>query len=102
MSLAFLARANLAEMIVGINAGVVSIAPVDLDRVMSHLFDVQHLERRLEHLKWIRLGSRIVALLRRRPMRAGASRTGTFVAQITEGVPAMMAVLPVDLDAFGF
>jgi hypothetical protein len=35
-------------------------------------------------------------------MRAGTSSAGTFVAQVTERIMAVMAILPVNLDALGF
>ena len=89
-------------MLEGVNTGIVTVAPIDLNSVVPDLFDVQHLERGLEQLERVGLGRGIVALLRRRAVRACASGTRAFIAQITEGILAMMAVLPIDLDAFGF
>jgi len=102
MSLAFLAGADPAQMLERINAGIVAVAPIDLDGIVADLFDVQHLERGCEHLEGPGLGSGIFALLRGRAMRAGAGSTGTFVAQIAQLIPAVMAILPVDLNALGF
>ena len=86
-------------MLVGINTGIVSVAPIDLDRIVANLFDIQHLQRGREHLEGSSLGRGVVALLRSRAMRAGAGSARTFVAQIPEGVGTVMAVLPVDLNA---
>src|ERR1700693_3300684 len=80
-----------------------AVVPMDLDGVVAHRFDVQHLERWLVHLKriaWRRRG--IAALLWLGAVSAGAAGARTFVAQIGERVLAGMAVLPVDLNALGF
>jgi hypothetical protein len=51
MSPAFLARADFTQMLERVNAGIVAIAPIDLDGIVPYLFDVQHLECGCEHLE---------------------------------------------------
>jgi len=90
-------RADAAEVIPGVNAGFVAVAPTDADGVVAHLFGAQHLQYRFEHLQGI--GG--FGLARRGAMRAGAAGAGTLVAQVDQPVFAVMAILPVDLDAAG-
>jgi len=56
MSPAFLARADFSQMFERVNAGIVAVAPVDLDGIVPYLFDVQHLECGREHLEGRGLG----------------------------------------------
>src|ERR1019366_9117111 len=96
--LALGALANAAEVLVGVDAGVVAIAPVDANRVVAHRFDGEHFQRRFEQ------GERIVRLgwARGRAVGAGARGAGALVAQVHEAVIAGVAILPIDLDSFRF
>src|SRR5947208_2702391 len=85
-------------MLVRVDSRIVPVAPVDPDGVLPHRLHSQHLQRRLEHLKWI-VG---FGLPGRRAVCAGALRAGTFIAQVLQTVLAAMPILPIDLDAFGF
>src|ERR1700682_809609 len=86
-----------------------TVAPFNSYRVVAHRFDVQHLERGLEHLKGSR-GGRIIALPRLGAVRPGAGGAGTLVPQVAQRILAVVTVLPVDLyslrfrdrDVFGF
>src|ERR1039458_2056104 len=72
---------NFAKMLVGVNAGAMAVAPVDADGVIADRFHGQHFQRGLEHLKRAgRLGLSALLWAGRRAVRAGAGRTGTFVA----------------------
>ena len=79
-----------------------AVIPEDLHRIVPHRLHVRHFDRRLEHLERVRARCRIVCLLRLGAMRAGAYRAGALVAQIAQAVIAMVAVLPIDLNAFRF
>src|ERR1019366_2759639 len=95
---AFLALADPAEVLVGVDAGIVAVAPVDPDGVVAHRFHGEHLERRLEHREWIvRLGRAWGGAV-----GAAARGAGALVAQVDEAVIAGVAILPIDLDAFRF
>jgi len=89
-------------MLEGVNAGVVTVAPIDLDGIVPHLLDVQHLERGREHLERVGLGLRIITLLGFSSMRAGAGGARTLIAQVAELVGTVMTILPIDLDALRF
>src|SRR5450432_2911659 len=91
-------------MVVGINAGIVAVAPIDADGVVAHRFHTQHLQRGLEHLKRIVRLRRSFAFGRsgRGTVGAGARGAGALVAQVRQPVLAMVGVLPVDLDSLGF
>src|ERR1035438_8158899 len=95
------AGTNLPQVIERINPGVMTVAPFNPDSVVAHLLHIQHLERRLEHWK-CRGWSGVIAFLRRCAVRSGASGARTLIAQITQRILAEMAVLPIDLNAFGF
>src|ERR1035438_1218746 len=96
--LTLLALADAAKVFPGVDAGIVAVAPVDPDGVIAHWLHAEHLQRRLEHLKWIvRLG-----WARRGPVGAAARGAGAFVAQVHEAVICLAAGLPIDLDAFRF
>src|SRR5260370_18990030 len=97
--LTFLARTNLPQMIERINPRIVPVAPLNPYRVVTHFLHMQHFERRLKHLEWILLRRSVIAALRLRAMRPGAGSAGAFVAKVRQRITAMMAVLPVDLDA---
>src|SRR5712692_7821885 len=89
-------------MLEGVDAGIVTVAPIDLDSIVPHLFDVQHLERGREHLERSALRLRIIALLWLRSMRAGASGTGAFIAQVAELVGTVIPIRPILLDRLRF
>src|SRR5579863_7541761 len=103
-ALTFPAGTNLAQMLVGVDPGVVAVAPVDTERVMAYFLDAQHLQSRLEHLEWIprRRRLRIVTLLRVRAVSAGATGAGALVAEVAQRVFAVMPVFPIDLNALRF
>src|ERR1035438_6252086 len=91
--LTLLALADAAKVFPGVDAGIVAVAPVDPDGVIAHWLHAEHLQRRLEHLKWIvRLG-----WARRGPVGAGTRGAGAFVAQVHQAVIAGVAILPIDL-----
>ena len=89
-------------MVKGVNSGIMSIAPIDANRIGAHFLHLEHLEHRLEHGKWVFGRGGVVGLLRLCAMRSGATGAGTLVAQIGQRIFAAMAVLPVDFDSFGF
>ena len=62
------AGADVAQMLPGVQARRVAVAPVDADGVVAHRLDAQHLQRGFIHLK--RGGG--IGLARRRAVRAGA------------------------------
>ena len=90
-------------MVKGVDAGIMSVVPVNANCVRTYFFDVEHFEDRLVHLKGI-FGSSggIVAFLGLRAVRPRAGRAGALVAQIGKREFASMTVLPVDLDSLGF
>lgn len=100
----FVAGTNGAQVIEGINARAMAVAPMYANGIRAHRFGIQHFERRLEHLE--RVGSRggLVGFrfARRRAMRAGAGCAGALIAKIDESVIACVAILPIDLDPFRF
>src|SRR5262249_10291277 len=69
---------------------------VDPDGVVAHRFYAEHLQRRLVHLERVAR----FRLPRGRAVRPGAGRAGALVAQVLQSVLAVVAVFPVDLDAF--
>src|SRR5712691_8405133 len=88
-------------MVERVDAGTVPVAPIDVDRVAPDRIDLQHLQRGLVHLEWVRR-SRVSGFLRLRAMRAGAGGARTLVAQVSQRVLAVMVILPVDFDPFRF
>src|SRR5690348_3628965 len=83
-------------MVVSVDARIVTVAPVDADGVVADGLDAEHLEGGLVHLE------RIIGLgwTGGRPVRAGAGGAGTFIAKVLQAVFAVVAVFPVDGDAF--
>ena len=96
---ALVARADFAEVVERINAGVVPVRPVNADRVATHRFHFIHAQLGLVHRKRVIGRRRVAGLLRLGSVRAGAACAGAFVAQILDRILAMMAILPVDFDA---
>src|ERR1035437_6604911 len=98
---AFLAGTDAAEMFVGIDAGLVAVAPVDPDGVAPDGLHCEHLERGLEHRKRSVPGRARRATLwaRGRSVRPGALRARALVPQVLEAVFAAVTVFPVDLDS---
>ena len=87
-------------MLVGIDAGLVPVAPVDADGVVAHWLHASIFSAGLNIWNGIR-GRPSARLARRRAVRARASRAGALVAQVLETVLAAVAIFPIDFDAFG-
>src|SRR6516164_11699398 len=97
------ARADPPQVIERVNPCVVPVAPIDADGVTAHLLDIEHPQRGGVHLEGAgRLRRGVITFLGSRAVRSRASGAGAFVAQIREGILAVVAVQPVDLDSFGF
>ena len=82
-----------------------AVAPADFDGIVAYGFHIEHLEPWLVHLK--RRGRRgfllgVIGLLGLGAMCARAGGARAFVAQQAKRQVAVMAIAPIDQDAFGF
>src|SRR5690242_5772000 len=74
-----LARADAAQVVVRIDSGAVTVAPVNSDRVIAHRFYSQNFQRGLVHLEGRRLSPRRAWGSAVRP---GAAGTRALVPQV--------------------
>src|ERR1700690_809761 len=79
-----------------------SVAPIDANCVRAHFLALQDLKHWVIHRERVFGGNGIIGFLRLRSVRARTARAGAFITQVTKGVFASMAILPVDLDSLGF
>ena len=98
--LALLAGTNLAQEFPGIDAQLVSVVPMKLDRIFAHALGRQGLDRGLEHGKCPgRQGWRISGFAPALGALIIAQGAGAGVAQECERVVRTMAVFPIDVHA---
>ena len=95
------ALADLAQMIEGVDSGLMAVAPVDADSVTADRLNRIHFQGRLKHLERIRrIGQLRLVHLRFRSMSAGTRGAGTLLAQIDKSEFTMMPIRPIDLNTF--
>jgi hypothetical protein len=93
--LALFAGTNLAQIGEGIDAGCVTIIPVELDRVMTDLGSSRNLDRTFsKHWERIRLNLYLWRLI-------PAGGAGTILAEIGVRIGGLMAIVPGDGDSAG-
>ena len=91
MFLAFIARTELAEVLPRIDPGLVSIAPEDLDRVISDLLDALELVfARRQHREFdrhVRMEEDCLPF---------AGSAGTFISEILKREQALVRIIPIN------
>lgn len=78
--------ANLPQVIVRIDAGVVSVVPIDSYGVVANFFHMQHFNHGLVHLERILIRFGIVCFLGLSAVGTRTAGTGAFIAQIGKGI----------------
>ena len=88
---------EVAEMIVAVDAGVMTVVPENANGVVANGFDGLHFQFGLVDAEGIGIG---LPLLRRGAVGAGAGGAGAFAAQEFEGKRRVGAIDPIDFDSF--